>query len=335
MSKKSCLIIGGGICGLIAGNILKKNGFHLTIVDKGKGIGGRLATRSIKNSNYGEGVFDYGAQYFTVRDSRFQTWVNDWKINDIIEDWGLGFYDSTGQPRFTNNIRYRGVMSNRAIAKHLAKNLEIHTNQRIERIKQNNSGWLANSQNGDIFSGECLLLTPPIPQTLLLLKDSEISISDSIKTELDQVTYSCCITVLVLLKSDSKIFEPGGLYFDSGPIAWMADNHKKGISPNGFAVTIHAGTKYSEDNWDKEKEKIAQELFSYSKKWLGVEVAEYQVHRWRYSQVKQTFGEPFLHLKNNSNLFLAGDGFGGAKIEAAALSGIQVAENIIKNYHEG
>ena len=66
----SCLIIGGGISGLIAATELKRNNFEVTILDKGRGIGGRLATRRIKHSVDIEGIFDYGAQHFTVNNPK-------------------------------------------------------------------------------------------------------------------------------------------------------------------------------------------------------------------------------------------------------------------------
>ena len=47
---KSCLIIGGGISGLVAGTLLQSQGIKVTILDQGRGIGGRLATRRINFS---------------------------------------------------------------------------------------------------------------------------------------------------------------------------------------------------------------------------------------------------------------------------------------------
>ena len=65
MNNNTCLIIGDGISGLLAGNSLQHNGFQVTIIDKGKGIGGRLASRRIINETYGTGVFDYGVQFYS------------------------------------------------------------------------------------------------------------------------------------------------------------------------------------------------------------------------------------------------------------------------------
>ena len=50
--------------------------------DKGRGVGGRMATRKI-GGNY----FDYGAQFFTVRDSRFREAVARWESDNVVTPW--------------------------------------------------------------------------------------------------------------------------------------------------------------------------------------------------------------------------------------------------------
>lgn len=59
------LIIGAGLAGLSAANELKRAGHNVLIIDKGRGIGGRLAGRRI-----GDASFDHGAQFFTAREDR-------------------------------------------------------------------------------------------------------------------------------------------------------------------------------------------------------------------------------------------------------------------------
>ncbi|HMQ53993.1 MAG TPA: FAD-dependent oxidoreductase, partial [Anaerolineae bacterium] len=51
------LVVGAGLSGLMAANLLKAYGFKVTVLDKGRSVGGRLATRRI-----GPGRADHGAQ---------------------------------------------------------------------------------------------------------------------------------------------------------------------------------------------------------------------------------------------------------------------------------
>ena len=50
-----CLIVGAGLAGLVATGSLQRRGFTVLVLDKGRGVGGRLATRSFEG-----GRFDYG-----------------------------------------------------------------------------------------------------------------------------------------------------------------------------------------------------------------------------------------------------------------------------------
>ena len=64
--KRSCIVVGAGISGLLAADELQREGWTVAVLDKSRGVGGRMTTRRV-----GEGTFDHGAQFFTVRDNRF------------------------------------------------------------------------------------------------------------------------------------------------------------------------------------------------------------------------------------------------------------------------
>ena len=66
MPNESCIVVGAGISGLLAARELSDAGWRVTVLDKGRGVGGRMATRRT-----GGARFDHGAQFFTVRDERF------------------------------------------------------------------------------------------------------------------------------------------------------------------------------------------------------------------------------------------------------------------------
>src|SRR6266540_3845494 len=73
----SVAIIGDGMAGLICARTLTEQRFAVQVFDKGREPGGRIATRQIAGYQ-----FDDGAQYFTVRDSRFQREV-DARVADV------------------------------------------------------------------------------------------------------------------------------------------------------------------------------------------------------------------------------------------------------------
>ena len=79
MKATDVLIIGAGISGLLCATELRKADKSVRILDKGRGLGGRMATRRMAG-----GRLDHGAQYFTVRDSRLQAYADDWLSADTV-----------------------------------------------------------------------------------------------------------------------------------------------------------------------------------------------------------------------------------------------------------
>lgn len=67
------LIIGAGMSGLTAASALQQAGREVIVVDKGRGVGGRMATRRI-----GAATFDHGAQFVTARTPRVAAAIQEW-----------------------------------------------------------------------------------------------------------------------------------------------------------------------------------------------------------------------------------------------------------------
>ena len=331
MSRRdqTCIVVGGGLAGLVAATILQRKGVRVTVLDKGWGIGGRLATRRIQDETLGEGVFDFGAQFFTVRDPRFQSWVDQWLKVGVAVQWAPGFVTEDGVRHGVGEPRYRGVQGIRGIAKHLAADLDVHTGSRVVEFSWDCGRWSACTEADTLFRGDVLVLTPPVPQSLELIHDSGIALPPATEDRLQAVIYDPCLAVLALLRGPSKVPEPGGMWLAGDPIAWIADNHKKGVSPRGIGVTIHAGAGFSRNQWETDDEVVAGLLFSAAARWLGSEVAQYQVHRWRYSKPATFYGESCLFLNEPGPWVLSGDGLVAPRIEGAFLSGLSASDAIL------
>ena len=320
----SCLIVGGGICGLTAANILHQEKVPVVVVDKGRGIGGRLATRSIQHPK-GEGVFDYGAQFFTVSNPEFEADVTSWINNGLVQKWPIDCFND-------NQYRYRGRVSNRSIAKHLAANLSVFRSTRVKKILWKDHQWQATTTEKQTFSGQNLILTPPVPQSLELIEESGVDIPTNVRHTLQQIQYSPCIAVLALADSPNQISPSGAIALPDHPIAWMACNHIKGISPNGYAVTIHASAEFSQKYWEVENNEILEKLLDEASSWLTGNILSAQVHRWRYSQPIKPINIDFLALEHQGRLLFAGDAFCQGDVEGAVLSGKRAAEYLLSKF---
>jgi hypothetical protein len=317
-----CVIVGAGIAGLVAGRTLHARGISLVIVDKGRGVGGRLATRSFEG-----GRFDYGAQFFTVRNPAFRPLVDEWLSAGIVTPWSDGFVLPDGKLKNTGEVHYRGVGGMRMIAKHLAHNLDVRSQIEVTAISIEKGRWKVLDASGNAFLGKSLILTPPVPQSLALLNAGNVPLAKSVQRELSMFTYNPCIAVMAGLHGPSRIPSPGGIWFSGEPLAWVADNTQKGICPGagaGSSITLHAGPDFSRAHWD-DATRTAGFLLQKVAPWLGARVKHFQTHRWRFSQPTHIHNEPALSVHCPEQLVFAGDAFGGPRVEGATLSGLAAA----------
>ncbi|MBZ0305512.1 MAG: FAD-dependent oxidoreductase [Anaerolineae bacterium] len=313
------LIIGAGMTGLMAANILHASGKKVVIVDKGHSLGGRMATYSVDGH-----PFDHGAQYFTVRDEHFREWVEQWEAAGVVKKWAQGFGTRTTNPEW----RYIGMEGMTGIAKHLAHGLEVHLKERVIRIDLNGDGWQVVTDMKNTYTASALLLTAPVPQSLAMLKTGSFSLPSEARAALEKIVYEPCFAAMVLLEKPSQLPAPGALWLSGEPLLWAADNHQKGIS-HGYGVTLHAGPEFTKTYFDAGKDRIARLMITAAGELLGDnKVLRYDVQRWRYSRPVTLFPEPCLALADPAPLVFAGDAFVGPRVEGAALSGIAAAEQL-------
>lgn len=325
MAAKQCLIIGAGMSGLMAAQTLQRAGWQVTILDKGRGVGGRMATRRIEGA-----IFDHGAQFFTVRDPRFAQYVDTWRAAGVVEQWARGFPKPDAMTYADGYPRYCGVSGMTAIAKYLSANLDVRIGVRVQEIAiQGGEQWQVTTVTGEQYKAPYLLLSMPVPQAVALLDTGAVPLPTAQRTLLASIDYDPCFAVLATLEGPSHIPPPGAVQIDSDPIRWIADNTQKGVSPNRHAVTIHGSASFSRDYFEADTAVVAQKLLAAAQDWLGSAVINYQVQRWRYSQPVSVYSEPYLSLDMQPFVAFTGDAFGASRVEGAALSGLAAADALL------
>ena len=325
-NQKSCVIVGAGISGLLAANTLKQEGWTITVLDKGRGVGGRMATRRV-----GEGTFDHGAQFFTVRSERFANLVEGWLKAAVATEWTRGFADAEGQPNEDGHPRYRGSEGMTSIPKHIAQGLDVRTGERVVGVEDGDSGWEVVCESGLRVTGDALVLGAPVPQALDLTSSGSYTLPDGARRQLEAVTYDPCLALMVLLDDWTGVPEPGGMQIKSEPLDWIGDNKRKGIS-EAPAVTIHAGPEWSRSHFEDDEMEITEHMISRAGDHLGTNLAPAVVAtslaRWRYSWVTTPPPHTCLVASDDPPLLFCGDAFGQPKVEGAALSGLAAADHL-------
>lgn len=320
------LIVGAGLAGLMAARELQSRGLRALLLEKGRSVGGRLATRRV-----GPGRADHGAQFFTVRSPEFRPWVERWQAEGLVFVWSTGWSDgslaetpSDGHPRYA----VRGGMN--ALAQHLAQGLDVRAETQVAALAPKANGWQVADQAGHTYSGRGLLLTPPVPQSLALLAASGIVLADRDRDRLESIEYAPSLAGIFWLDQPLRLPEPGAMQRSNAPIAWMADNQRKGISPEAVLATVHAAPEISEAAWQMPETAVLESLFEGLQPFLqpGTQVLEQQLKRWRYALPTQSYPERMLLADGPLPLAFAGDAFGGPRVEGAALSGLAAGQKL-------
>lgn len=320
MSHRDVLIIGAGISGLLCATELQRAGLSVRVVDKGRGFGGRMATRRMAG-----GRLDHGAQFFTVRDSRFQSYVDEWIEAGVVREW---FRHSPKDSNPEGYPRYRGVNGMTDAPKFLAQSLEVSRSERISELSREVDYWLARSESGAQFSAGYLVLAMPLPQALSLLDTTGLNYAGGDEAGLRSVRYAKGLTTMAILNGPSALPDSGLVQLVQSPLALVADNQIKGISPDVHAVTIHADAAFAERHWDSPNEVRGPLMIEAAAPWLGSKVVEYNCHRWGFTTPLNPWHENH-YTKHSLSLTLTGDSFGGARIEGAAISGIEAAAAVL------
>lgn len=306
--QQSCVILGAGLAGLTAARFLTQRGLIVTVLDKGRGVGGRLASRSFDG-----GRFDHGAQYFSVKTPDFREFLKPFKTVGLVREWNV---------RPDNHPRYavRGGMN--GLAKALAETLDVRTGEKVIRLLPETSGGCTLlTEAGNRFFAENLILTLPVPQALALFEASEINLSEADRAALTALDYDPCWAVMATLTAPPNLPAPGGLSLENGPIAWLADNGQKGLSQKP-AVTLHASAAFSREHLEADPQTVQQLLLDAVRDYVPAETVEtVQTHRWRYSLAARRHPEPFLKLDLPFSAWIGGDAFGIGNVEGAFLSG--------------
>jgi len=345
--RKDCLVIGGGLTGLVAATHLQSQGFTVKVLDKGRGMGGRLATRRMNPPSSAKGksdqtseqdpfseslICDYGVQFLSAKSPEFQSWLDQWQKLELIELWSGA----------TDVKQYWGVNGIRKIAKHLASNLDVQNSTKVVNFNGDAAGWTVTAEDGSTYDSELLILTAPLPQSLQLLQRSHLPQLDTSLTRLNQISYRMCLVVLLLVSAPLP-FEQGSYYHIQGEkLDSMICNSQKTLASEYYTVTLQGTAEFSQEYQDNERRHLgAQELIAAAREHLGkAHILDEQAHFWRYSTPLAQFDAPFLSppefiQASLPSLYLAGDAFASkyelaSSAESAFLSGLEVARSICR-----
>lgn len=313
-------ILGSGMAGLACARTLANAGIQSLVLDKGRGIGGRLATRRVDLFQ-----FDHGAQYVTAKTLGFAQLLADMKQEGAAVDW-----KSEG-----TQMHVVGTPGMSSLAKYLAKGLGVRQGLQVTRAVPTPAGWRIECKDSAPVVAKCLVITAPAPQIgpLLANNDSSSALNKPLLDPLAAVAYDPCLTLMAAVQGEQARFAAREDANDA--LAWIAQDSSKPerIYQNITTWVAQAGPAFSEDHLEKEPAEIASLMLPMLCERIGAfpsQIVYAAAHRWRYARVRTALGQPFL-ASSDRRLYLGGDWCLGPRVESAWQSGVAIADDILSN----
>ena len=310
MSDKM-IVIGAGMAGLACAGALQAAGLPVLVLDKGRGIGGRMATRRVEIAGHAA-RFDHGAQYITARTPEFSRFLET--LPEAVGIWN----DGGAYPHFV------GLPGMSGLPRAMAAGLELRQGVEVTALDPVPGGWRVIA-DAKTFEAARLVLTIPAPQAQRLLAGHPLA------EPLAKVALAPCLTLMAALPPDAPRPFIARRKPDQ-PLAWIAqDSTKPGRAGAVTSWVAQAGPDWSAQHLELERDQIAARMLPLLCAEIGADpgaALHVAAHRWRYAQVTAPLGRPFLR-STDKRLHLGGDWCLGARVEAAWQSGHAIAQDML------
>lgn len=308
------LVIGGGICGIAAASSAREAGIDVQVVDRGRRIGGRMASRRLRDTGtaFDGRIVDYGASYFTVSDPDFRSVVDSMVRAGVVRPWTDSFHVHTEGAMVgvkAGPMRYAAPAGLRSVVDHLAQSVPtIATETHIDQIEASSSGVRADS-----YAGRCVALCMPQPQAARLFDDDVLPDVG--------ITWEPVIAVTLVFDERTWIEMDGVFVNDDPVVTWIADDGRR-RGDDVPVLVAHVNPVLAAGHLDDPSGVLPQAIAA-TRRVLDIEdfPAWSWAHRWSLARPIAAMDQDYW-MHPELPVGLAGDAWaGGPRVEAAWLSG--------------
>lgn len=349
MAVLDVVITGAGIAGLACAQRLQQAGYASLLLEKSRGLGGRLATRRM------DGIpIDHGARFLQPHPgTMLETLLRQWLQHGVLVPWQpyTAALDPSGQmlpadePPATYYVAPAGMS---AVGKAIAAELPIHRQQRVIAIAPTpDQTWQITTQHADTsdpqdYTARALVLAIPAPQIQLLLAPLHSSPALTLlQAAIAAVHYTPCITVMAHYGTPptnplpSVSCPPTAPWMVQGhpdsPFFWAGLDSSKRPAP-GTTVVVHSSGAFAASWLDAPNLQVAGATLLTAAghliaPWLATP-DRWQVHRWRYAQVSTPCPQGVLSTAIPGPLAACGDWCGNNQVASALEAGWTAAARI-------
>ncbi|WP_219898515.1 NAD(P)/FAD-dependent oxidoreductase [Phormidesmis priestleyi] len=333
-------VIGAGVAGLTCAQQLQQAGYKVVVVEKSRGLGGRLATRRLQGTHA-----DHGVCYLKPKDDRFKALVEKLLERSILQVWTDTIHELDAEGQLIeppdHAPRYASPTGISTIAKFLATGLNIWLNQRVEAIHLIDQGWALQFEpdertpitNPASLTASAIVSAIPAPQALTLLEP--VADVETLLTRLRSIQFSACISAIAVYspqQNESALPWKAVTCAHDPAIGWVGLDSTKQNSPSQRVVIVQSTAAFASRHLEaSDLQSIGQTLLDRAADLLAPWLKSpeiLQVHRWRYAFPINPLAEKFLTANIRSPLLLTGDWCRGNRVESAFLAGLATSAQI-------
>jgi renalase len=326
--KTKIAIIGAGISGLVAANLLRTR-FDVVVFEKARGVGGRMSTR--RTAPY---AWDHGAQFFTARTQEFQNFLKPYQDSGLVAEWVARVQTiSAGEKPYKRDWfepHYVAVPSMNGLCKFLARDVDVQTEIEIQSLSPAPSGrgWVLQDKEANQYgSFDRVIVSAPSPQALRLLPRDYPGYDD-----IEAVRMGGCYAVMVGLAEPLPVHWDIAMPRDS-LIGWVANNNSKPGRVGPPALLIHTTNAWADAHIDMGIDAVQDLVLNAFNDLTGFDVRGLaqiiQTHRWRYANTVTAAGRDCF-WDAGSGLGVCGDWCGDGRVEAGFQSACALARQMME-----
>ena len=312
------VVVGAGISGVACAVELAAAGVPYRLLDRGQGIGGRMAVRAVDGR-----PAELGAPYFTAHDPLFTGVVGSWRDRGLARRWTDTFHVGTPeglQGTTTGPIRYAAIGGLGSLVEDLARGLAIEHPVEVLDVLS-----LDGQLSVDGQPASAVVLAMPDPQALDLLGADLLGERAVLSGTLWEPV------IALVARWPERIWpELDGVFVNESPVlTFVADDGSR--RGDGAPVLVaHADPVFSARHLD-EPEGAAPAMLAELATVLRLDQppAWHLAKTWGVAKPAAGRTEPFF--LGPAGIGLAGDGWHGRpRIEAAYLSGRALGVELVR-----
>lgn len=316
-------VIGAGLSGMRCAALLAEAGYAVTVFEKSRGTGGRLAASRLDGL-----TTDLGIPYIETRQPDFRQWLDTHKSQ--VQRWQprqTDFSLSAGQVDLTREL-WVGVPRSSAITRALAANIQLRTETRVSVVWPDKNGVLLRDESAEMLGHfDQVVVAAPAPQAAPLLDAVQ-----RFKARAERVQMQPAWIVSLLLETRPASLAHIDLIEGEHTELQRVLRDSSKPAREGEIWTLQASRQWSETYLNLSADTVMHEQVAALIALTGdpLVVKAHRVHRWLYCNAVST--ETSVALWDaDAAIGVCGDWVAGGGVEAAWQSGTELARMILSS----